>query len=94
MKDKKFILIVISCFILTFLVCFFVMATCNRFISVCYEFMKKYDFSSATVIDTRVSDSRSGLPCYYFIYKFPGGEILQKQVTVEEYYIYLDNLNK
>lgn len=94
MKDKKFILIVISYFILTFLVCFFVMAIGNRFISVYYEFKKKYDFSSATVIDTRVSDGHSGLPCYYFIYKFPDGKIVQKQVTTEEYYIYLDTLSK
>lgn len=94
MKDKKFILIVISYFILLFLVYFFVMATCNRFISVYHEFKKKYDFSSATVIDAHVTVCYSGQPCYYFIYEFSDGKIVQKQVTTEEYYIYLNTLSK
>lgn len=94
MKKKEIILIVILVFILLFLIAFFVVKTFNRGISIFHELKEKYDISSAVVIDTRVTVSRSGTPCYYFIYKFPNGEIYQKQVTVEEYYIYFNNLSE
>ena len=46
-----------------------------------------YDISNAILIDSFVSYSKSGYPCYYLVYQFSDGSIKDFQVTSEKFYL-------
>jgi len=80
-----FIVIFISCSCITLYKYY------KKYNAIYNELKEKYDTSSATIIDTHITYTRYGTPCYYFVYKFSDGFIKQVQVNEEQYY---KNLNK
>lgn len=55
------------------------------------DYKSTFNFSDVIILDSHIGYSRSGVPHYFFVYKFSNGIIKQVEVNEQEYY---DNLQK
>ena len=84
------ILVIILLLIVILIVLFTVNDLVEGIVAKYNYYKEKYDLTSAVIIDSHITYTRSGYPCYYLVYKFSDGSIRQVEVNEEFYYTNLE----